>query len=152
MGYSVTKVVIGNSSFGEIPSYAEDIPIEIVDKMLMAEADAVEPTMERNAQTVLKGEYWTGQTARALTRKPPHIWRGKRGNGQRQVTLTFKGVRHDKYHKKGERNATIAFVNEYGARSIPARPFIQMAIDATETMAFDSAEKIFDEWLKKEKM
>jgi hypothetical protein len=43
-------------------------------------------------------------------------------------------------------------VNEFGGRGNAARPFIQTAIDEKGETAFNSAEKVFDEWLKKEKM
>lgn len=154
MAKVVTKMVVGNSSFDKIAEYADEIPISVLDEMLTAEADVIEPEIRENANKVIRGKYWTGTTSKMLTRKKPHNWNGKKGNGQCQIALTFNGIRVDKHHSKKSktRNAEIAFVNEYGARGIPARPFIQTAIDKNEKQAFDSAEKIFDNWLKKENM
>ena len=152
MAKVTTKMVVGGSQYSKFQEYAEDIPLDVMDEMLTEEANVVEPQIRENAKTMLKGKYWTGTTALKLTRKPPHTWTGKRGNGQRQIALTFKGVRKDKYHPKGTRNAEIAFVNEYGARNIPARPFIQKGIEAKEEEAFNKAEAVFDQWLDSENM
>ena len=54
--------------------------------------------------------------------------------------------------KTKTRNAEIAFVNEYGARGIPARPFIKQGIEKKEKEAFDRAEAVFDKWLNHENM
>ena len=152
MAKVTTKMVVGGSQQAKFEEYAEEIPLSVMDEMLTEEADTIEPEIRKNANTMLKGKYWTGTTALKLTRKPPHTWFGKQGTGQRQIALTFKGIRKDKYHKKGTRNAEIAFVNEYGARGIPARPFIKQGIETKEKEAFDKAEAVFDKWLGKENM
>lgn len=152
MAKVTTKMVVGGSQQAKFEEYAAEIPLSVMDDMLTQEADTIEPEIRHNANTMLKGKYWTGTTALKLTRKPPHTWFGKTGNGQRQIALTFKGVRKDKYHKKGTRNAEIAFVNEYGARGIPARPFIKQGIEKKEKEAFDRAEAVFDKWLNQENM
>ena len=152
MAKVTTKMVVGGSQSYRFEEYAAEIPLSVMDEMLTEEADTIEPEIRENANTMLKGPYWTGTTSRKLTRKPPHTWAGRRGNGQRQIALTFKGVRRDKYHKKGTRNAEIAFVNEYGSRNIPARPFIQKGIESKEKEAFDKAEAVFDKWLDSQNM
>ena len=154
MARVVTKTAVGLRSDSEMAAFVDEIPLDILDEMLMTEADVIEPEIERNADVMLHGEYWTGGTQKALTRKKPHNWKGKRGNGQRQVALTFNGIRVDKHHKAENRtrNAEIAFVNEYGARTTPPRPFIQKAVDEKEDEAFNSAEKIFRDWQKKNGM
>ena len=154
MARVVTKMVVGSRTESGIAPFVDDIPVDVLDEMLMTEADVIEPEIRRNAGTMLKGNYWTGVTQEKLTRKKPHNWKGKRGNGQRQVTLTFKGIRVDKHHsaKTRTRNAEIAFVNEYGARTTPPRPFIQKAIDDKEDQAYKSAEKVFRDWQEKNGM
>lgn len=152
MAKITTKTLSGGSSADRIQEYADEIPVDVIDDMLTAEADVIEPAIADNAASMMKGPYADGGTSRALYRKKPVNWTGRRGNGQRQIVLTFKGVRRDKYHPNGTRNAEIAFMNEYGARGIPARPFIQRAIDEKSEAAFDDAERVFGEWLKKEKM
>lgn len=160
MAKVVTKMVVGGRSDSGIPAFADEIPINVLDEMLMTEADVIEPEIRRNAEALLHGKYWTGTTQAKLTRKKPHNWTGKRGNGQRQVALVFKGVRTERFWidksgarhyykaKKPERNAAIAFVNEYGSRTTPPRPFIQTAIDKKQDEAYDSAEKVFRDWQK----
>lgn len=153
MARIVTKMAVGSSSFDRIAEFADQIPVTVIDRMLTAEADAVQPKIEEGARNKLRGKYWTGTTARSVYRKKPHNYSR---NGQRQITLTFRGTRPN--GKKRKRNAEVAFVNEYGAinswsgKKIEARPFIQEGIDEGEKTAFDNAEKIYDEWLKKEKM
>lgn len=147
-----TLAGVGNEVEINFARFADEIPLDVIDRMLEAEADVIQPAIVANAERMLKGPYSTGDTSRAVYRKPPHNYTAARGNGQRQVTLTFRGVRRDKYHPNGTKNAEIAFVNEFGGRKNPARPFIQNAIDEKNKEAFDNAEKVFDEWLRKEKM
>lgn len=153
MAKITTKTMDGTHDIAvEFAKFADEIPVDVIDRMLTAEADVIEPAIRSNAETMLHGSYFTGGTAKALQRKAPHNFTAARGNGQRQIILTFKGVRRDKYHPNGTRNAEVAFANEFGARGVPARPFIQRAIDEKGEAAFGDAEKVFDEWLKKEKM
>lgn len=151
MARVISKVALNGVSIDDL-EYTELIPVAVIDEMLNAEADVIEPEIEENARTMLSGRYSTGMTADALIRKAPYNSTAPSTEGRRQIELSYKDIRHDKYHKKGTRNGEIAFVNEYGARGIPARPFIQAAIDKKEKQAFDEAENIFDKWLKKEKM
>lgn len=148
MARVTTKVLFGSTSIDGLKEYADEIPLTVIDDMLTSEADIVEPEIKENARTMLKGEYSTGATADSIFRKKPHNSTG----GNRQITLSFLGKRYDKYHPNGERNGTVAFVNEYGARGKSARPFIRTAIDEKGKQAFDEAEKVFDKWLEKEKM
>lgn len=157
MAKVTTKMVVGGSQQAKFEEYADEIPLSVMDDMLTQEADTIEPEIRHNANTMLKGKYWTGTTALKLTRKPPHTWFGKVGNGQRQIALTFKGLRvreraNGRKVKTKTRNAEIAFVNEYGARGIPARPFIKQGIEKKEKEAFDRAEAVFDKWLNQENM
>lgn len=138
-----------------IPMLAEEIPAKTLDAMLKAEADVVEPEIVNNANTMLHGKYWTGTTAGAVTRKKPKYTRASDGTRVRQMLLTFTGVREDKYHnpkyskEKDRRNAAIAFINEYGARTQGPRPFMTKAVDDKETEAQDAGEAVFNAWAKK---
>ena len=153
MAKVVTKMVVDTSSLDHIAQFASVIPTRVIDSMLTAEADVIEPKIEAGARTMLRGKYYTGKTASSIYRKPPHNYKR---NGQRQITLTFRGTRPN--GKKKKRNAEVAFVNEYGAtntwsgKKLQARPFVQSGIESGKNDAFNRAEKIFDEWLKKEKM
>lgn len=48
------------------------------------------------------------------------------------------------------RNAEIAFVNEYGKRGQPARPFIGTAMSRGADQIQDQAEKVIGNWIEKE--
>lgn len=140
MAKVTTKTVIGAKSTDGFTAYADEIPVDIQDEMLSAEADVIQPKIHDNADKLLHGKYFTGTTRDSLSRKKPENWK----NGERQIALVFKGVRMDKNSKR--RNAEVAFINEYGSRNNPARAFIQKSIDEGEKEAFDSAEGIFRKW------
>ena len=46
------------------------------------------------------------------------------------------------------RNAEIAFVNEYGKRGQPARPFIGTAMDRGADQIQDQAERVIGDWIE----
>ena len=148
----ITTTTQMKSSDG-IPMLTEVIPAKTLDAMLTAEADVVEPEVVRNASTMLNDRgYSTGATEEAVTRKKPVYGKGENGEKVRELVLTFTGLRDDQYHKrskeKDRRNAAIAFINEYGARSMPPRPFMSKAVDDTQEEAMDAGEAVFAEWQK----
>lgn len=117
------------------------IPDDVAAAMLDAEAQVVEEYQMGSAATMLRGPYYTGQTAMSIRRG-----KMKKGrDGTRQVYVTPQGT-----NDKGERNATVAFVNEYGvpSRKIPPRPFIAVANEKAADPAVAEAEKVYDEFLK----
>ena len=48
------------------------------------------------------------------------------------------------------RNAEIAFLNEYGKRGQPARPFIGTAMTKNENAIAEPGEKVIGDWIEKE--
>ena len=137
-----------------IPYMPEEIPRETLDEMLQAEADVVEPEIVKNANTLLRGPYWTGTTAKAVKRKRPVYARDSQGGRVRELLVTFAGVREDEHHRKttkesDRRNAAIAFINEYGNKKTEARAFMAKAVDEKEAEAQDAGEAVFDKWLNK---
>ena len=117
----------------------EDIPDDVAAAMLDAEAQVVEEA--QIAQGVTMGVYDTGDTLRSIRRG--RMKRAK--DGGRVVYVTPQGV-----NDKEERNAAVAFINEYGvpSRKIPARPFIKLANEAAAGPAVEEAATIYDEFLK----
>ena len=87
------------------------------------------------------GVYRTGETLSSI--RPGKMKRGR--NGGWMIYVTPQGV-----NDKEERNAAVAFINEYGvpSRKIPARPFIKLANEAAAGPAVEEAAKIYDEFLK----
>ncbi len=143
---NITVSGVISAGFSEIEPFELEIPVDIIDAMLEAEADIIEPAVRKNAKEKLKGKYATGKVAESLRRKRPE-WDS---DGQRIIRLTFDGTRKDEYHTKGERNAAIAFLNEYGTREDEARSFIKEAMDESEDKAVEAAMKVYDAWSERE--
>ena len=68
------------------------------------------------------GVYRTGDTLGALTVKAP-----KRSKDGWACYVTYTGL-----NRKGNRNAEVAFINEYGKRHQPARAFNRLAVETGE--------------------
>lgn len=62
--------------------------------------------------------------------------------------ITFSGTRTRSGRKT--RNAEIAFINEYGKRGQPARPFIGTAMARGERQITAAGEEIVGDWIEKE--
>lgn len=62
--------------------------------------------------------------------------------------ITFSGTRPN--GKKRLRNAEIAFINEYGSRTIQARPFIGTAMTKNEKQIADAGADVLGDWIEKE--
>lgn len=89
-------------------------------------------TYTKETGQMIEGPYRTGQTLAALTVKTPGI----RG-GNPTCYVTYTGV-----NRKGNRNAEVAFLNEYGARGKAARPFNLKAVQRGENAILQRMEEI----------
>lgn len=83
------------------------------------------------------------QTVQHLTAKAPKL-----GGAEKSIFITFDGHRHRSPHDDG-RNATIAFVNEFGVPSkhMAARPFLKTALEKHSKEIVAAGQKVFDDWL-----
>lgn len=107
-----------------------ELPDEVVDEMLNAGADVAAEAQRREAERLGKlGSYrndgqridWSaGTTARSIKKG-----RVKVKDGQRVIYVTPVGSRTR--GKTTTRNAEIAFLNEFGTKTIRARGFIRKA-------------------------
>lgn len=61
-----------------------------------------------------------------------------------KVSVTFKGKRTDKNHKKPVRNAEIMFVNHYGKRGQDPRPFATVANARAEERLQETVQTTYD--------
>lgn len=113
------------------------IPDDVVRDMLDAEAQVVEEAQVSTGMQM--GVYRTGETLRSIRRGKLK----KDRDGIRTVSITFSGT-----NDKGERNAAVAFINEYGKRGQPARPFIATANAAAADSAVEEAEKVYNKFLQ----
>lgn len=113
------------------------IPDDVAAAMLDAEAKVVEEAVI--AAGMHMGVYRTGQTLRSVRRG-----KMKKGrDGARQMYITPQGT-----NDRGERNAAVGFINEFGKRGQPARPFMRTAVETAAGPAVAEAEIIYDEFLK----
>lgn len=116
-----------------------ELPDGVAEAMLAAEAEIVE---EAQIYTGMKmGVHRTGVTLSSIRRG--RMKRGK--DGIRTMYVSPQGT-----NDKGDRNAEVAFVNEFGApgRGIAARPFIKEGNELAADAAVEAAAKIHDEFLK----
>lgn len=95
-------------------------------------------TYTKNTGKQIEGPYKTGQTLASITVKSP-----KRGKDGWTAYVTYNGV-----NRKGNRNAEVAFLNEYGARGHVARPFNQQAVAQGEGPVIQKMEDILTERMK----
>lgn len=97
-----------------------------------------------SAKNVLPGQtknYSTGTLARSIKKRPKTD-----KDGRKFVEIYFSGSR-----KRGNtrtRNSEIAFLNEFGTRTINARHFIWTANEKIADKANAAAMAIYDRWLK----
>lgn len=118
-----------------------ELPDAVIDEMLNAQADIAATAQREEAEKMIVGPYVTGTTALSIRKGKVKI-----KNGQRVIYVSPTGTR--KRGKKTIRNAEIAFLNEYGTKTIHARPFIRTANERTAPDQEKAALKIYDDYLK----
>ena len=123
---------------GDFESLA-NLPDSVTDDMLDAEADVIVEAQRRAMNRMQRGPYSTGTTARSIKKG-----KAKKGKSGKYITVAPRGK-----NRKGERNAAVAFINEYGKRGQPARPAIRTANAEAEGAAVAAAEKVLDKHLDK---
>lgn len=139
--------------------YLDAIPNKVMDEMLQAEADVIQPKIAAEGLSKFDKGYATGKTVHSMQRTKPKTY-GRGDEKARKMFVTFNGTRPNGKHKT-KRNAEVAFVNEYGYEHFwwgkdsgekkPARRFIELGIAAGENEAGDRAEAIFRKWQENEK-
>lgn len=116
-----------------------EIPDATILDMLTAEAEIVAEAQAAEAKAM--GVFDTGKTAESITfdKKLKETSDGK------AVYVYLKGSRSDGSRR---RVAEVAFINEFGKRGQPARPFIKTATEKSADAATDAAAKVYDDYLK----
>lgn len=120
---------------------AGTVPEGVTKSMLTAMANIAKEAQARLANSMLHGYLWTGTTANSIQSDSPRVT-----SDGGKVTISFKGSRIRKGHN--ERNATIAFINEFGKKHQPARPFIKEANTKNEDKINAAGETEFNKWLQ----
>jgi len=111
------------------------LPDSVIDGMLTAEADVIEPEQHRTAESM--GVYRTGVTEGSIKRTKIKV-----GKGGRYLTIYPQGK-----NKDGNPNSEVAFVNEFGKEGQPARPFIDTANKNKGEEAVGAAETVYNAFL-----
>ena len=127
-------------AFRRISEIPFDVTAEALDAMAAVAADAIRSTGE--SMGVRDPESDVHILDRVKPRKPK-----KTTEGGYEMS-SFTGTR-----RRGNtttRNAEIAFVNEYGKKGQPARPFIGTAMNRNADKIQDQAEKVIGDWIENE--
>ena len=128
-----------------------ELPGDVIDAMLNAGADVVADAQRSEAQKLGKlGGYrndgqtfdWsTGETARSIKKS-----RVKLKSGQRVIYVSPTGTR--RRGKTETRNAEIAFLNEYGTKTIQARGFIRKANEKCAAATTAAQAAVYNKFLE----
>ena len=128
-----------------------ELPDEIIDEMLNAGADVAAEAQRVEARRLGKPggyqnrgqrkDYSTGITA--LTIKKGKV---KVKDGQRVIYVTPTGTR--RRGKTVTRNAEIAFLNEFGTKTIQARGFIRAANEKSAEDYTAAQAAVYNRWLE----
>lgn len=113
-----------------------NLPNEAVDAILNAQADVVVKEQKRLGKEY--GVISSGDTIESI--KKTTVKKTKTG---RCIYVYPQGKDRD-----GNKNNEVAFVNNYGKRKQPARPFITDANENSETEQAEAAQEALGEWLK----
>lgn len=127
-------------AFRRISEIPFDVTAEALDAMASVAADAIRSTGE--SMGVRDPESDVHILDRIKPRKPKKTTEGG------YEMISFTGTR-----RRGNtttRNAEIAFVNEYGKKGQPARPFIGTAMNRSADRIQDQAEKVIGDWIENE--
>lgn len=114
-----------------------ELPDSVTDSILNAEADVIVDAQQRTMAQMLRGRYSTGETARSI--RKGKIKKGKDG---KSITITPAGT-----NRRGERNAAVAFINEYGKKGQAPRPAIKTANEKSMDESIAAGEKVYTDYL-----
>lgn len=133
----IAFTTVGVDALARVLNDIANIPDDVQGRIVDAMADVVEEAQVYTAGTMLQGPYYQGDVAGSV--KKSRIKKRKSGP---YVDIEFKGMAH------GNRLAEIAFVNEYGKKSQPARPFIKTANTISDEPSKKAGFAVYDDWLK----
>ena len=116
-----------------------EIPDDIILNMLIAEADIVAAAQKAEARTL--GIFETGITADSITfdRKLKII------GTKKEIYVYPRGTRNDGNSRE---IAEVAFINEFGKKGQPGRPFMLKANEKSADAATEAAARVYDDFLK----
>lgn len=139
-------VIDGLDGLMESLSQFEAMPDHVKDDILNAQADALIPELQE------RGRAYGVQDTGDMLKK---IKKGKIRQNKycRYVVVAPRGTRTRKT-KSGKsqriKNAEIGFLQNYGTRNQPARPFWTDTVEISAQTVFKAGEKVFDQYLADE--
>lgn len=127
----------------------EELPDEVIDAMLNARADVVVDAQRAEARKLgkeyrnrkQKKDYSKGLTARSIQKGKVKI-----KDGKRVLYITPVGSR--RRGKTVTSNAEIAFLNEFGTKTIQARNFLRKANEQSADAAVAAEFEVYSRWLE----
>ena len=128
-------------AFRRISEIPFDVTAEALDAMAAVAADAIRSTGESMGVRDPESDVH-------ILDKIKKASKAKKTDSGGYLNISFSGSR--RRGKTSTRNAEIAFVNEYGKRGQPARPFIGKAMTQYEKQITAPAEKVIGDWIEKE--
>ena len=111
------------------------MPDEMLDNMLQAQADVIEPAQKMKGRAY--GVHRTGVTLESIKKGKP-----KKNNDGKAIYITPMGTNAD-----GNRNAEVAFINEFGKHGQAPRPFIRDANEEHADEAVEASAEVYGKWL-----
>jgi len=111
------------------------VPDEVINDMLNAGADVIARKQKEVGRRM--GVYRTGVTLDSIKKSRKT---GKSAGG-RYIDIYPQGKNAD-----GNRNAEVAFINEFGKKGQSARPFMQTANEEAADEAIEASAKVFYGW------
>ena len=144
--FSVSGIDELNAAFGRIGNVPWDVTEEVLGAM--AEVAAAKVRAQGEAMGVRDPE----SNVHILDKIKPVEAKKTDGGGSQDIT--FSGSRTRINNRTGKktrtRNAEIAFVNEFGKKNQPARPFVRDGMDRNVDAITDPGIKILGDWIEKE--
>ena len=117
------------------------LPDDVLKDMAKAGGEVAAKAQSQKAKQMLQGPYYSGAVAGAT-----RVTKVSRTNDGAQAYVTFEGSSH------GNTIAEIAFVNEYGKKRQPARPFIQTANEEAADDILNAQAEVYNDWLNSENL
>lgn len=137
-------VVSGSDKLTEAFARIQDIPFSVTAEALDAMADVAVREIQDTGETMgVRDENSDVHILDHIVTK-----KAKKTDDGGRKKISFDGTR-----RRGNtetRNAEIAFVNEYGKRGQPARPFMQTALGQNAELISEPGEKIIGDWIENE--
>ena len=129
-------IVEGNVNIMESFQQLANMPSSVLVDMAKAAGEKAADAQRKTAGSMLVGKYYKGGVASGVNVCTPVVT-----SGGVSVLINFKGNQH------GNRIGEIAFINEYGKKSQPARTFIETANKTCREEVVSAAEAVLDRYL-----